>query len=54
LGTVVGGLIGALSSLGSIALTTQQEEDAETKRATGAARLLADNLRRAEAVWVIL
>ena len=48
LGTLVGGFIGLAGTIGAVILTHEQAENAEDKRATGAARVLADNLRRGE------
>jgi len=53
LGVVVGGLFGVIGTLGGTLATSyftqEQAEDVEAKRALGAARVIADNLRRAEA-----
>lgn len=50
--TVVGIIVALLVALGSAGIgywfSTRQAEDAETKRATGATRVLAENLRLAE------
>jgi hypothetical protein len=46
--TVAGGLIAAATAGGVAYYTTRQAADAESRRALGAARLLVDDLRRAE------
>lgn len=47
-GAFVGGVLGLIGLLGVTGLTQLEAEDAEEKRAQGAARVLADDLRRAE------
>ena len=48
IGGIAGGILGVLGSLGVAALGIEQAATAEGKRATGAARLLVADLRRAE------
>lgn len=50
LGTIVGGLIGLTGTFGALLLNQQRAENVEAKRAVGAARVLANNLRRGEDV----
>src|SRR2546421_10852279 len=47
-GALVGGLIAAVTSFGVTLITEKETAAAETKKATGAARLLVEDFRRAE------